>query len=52
MNTLFSVRLVQVSVKNYIILISSPGTNNDTAAALIEPALTPVTTSYEYLDLF
>lgn len=44
-NTSFSSRLAQVSDINYVMLASSPGANKDTATVLIEPALTPVTTS-------
>ena len=43
--TSFSSRLAHVSDINYVIFNSSPGANNDTATVLIEPALTPVTTS-------
>lgn len=40
-----SFNLAQVSDKKFTMFISSPGANNDIPNELIEPALTPMTTS-------
>ena len=49
--TCFSVRVYQFSLMKLSILTSSPGAKMETAAVLIAPAETPVTTSYSYFVL-